>query len=81
MLLTSSRPTPGMAKTVSTSTEPPKITPTPTPILPNYILITSTPTPETVFAAATQALEATALAQRNGTPTQFSGNGVGVPIL
>jgi hypothetical protein len=48
--------------------------------LPNYILITSTPTPETVFAAATQALEATALAQRNGTPTPLPENWV-TPIV
>jgi hypothetical protein len=66
--LTTGTPTPIPTDAV-TVTPTPTETPTPTPTWPNYVIITSTPTAETIFAAATIALEATALAEKGGTPT------------
>jgi hypothetical protein len=66
--LTTGTPTPIPTNAV-TATPTPTETPTPTPTPPSYVIITSTPTAETIFAAATIALEATALAQKVGTPT------------
>jgi hypothetical protein len=54
-------------------------TPSPTPT-PPYVLITSTPTPETIFAAATLSAAGTARAQRLGTPTPLPDNWV-TPIV
>jgi hypothetical protein len=52
-----------------TATPIPTDTPTPTSTPANYVLITSTPTPNDIFAAATASLLSTAQAQRFGTPT------------
>jgi hypothetical protein len=66
--LTTGTPTPLPTNAV-TATSTPSATPTlqPTPMV--YVLITSTPTPETVFVAATLSAAATFQAQKYGTPT------------
>lgn len=66
--LTTGTATP-VATDAVTATPTPTPTITPTPTLPRYVLITSTPTPETIFEAATLSARATALATRIGTAT------------
>ena len=72
---TTGTPTPIPTDAVTATPIPPTLTPTPTtaptltPTLSNYVLITVTPTPATVFEAATRAVEATRLFKQFGAPT------------
>ena len=77
--------TTGTATPIPTNavTATPTPTETSTPLPPataTYVLITATPTPESVFAAATQAAVVTFQAQRIGTATPFPANWV-TPIV
>jgi hypothetical protein len=74
--LTTGTPTPIPTNAI-TATPTPSETPTP---VPNYILITSTPTAETIFAAATLSAAATAQVQQIGSPTPLPTNWV-TPIV
>ncbi len=71
--LTTGTPTPLPANAVTaTPTVTPTPTQTPSPVI--FVLITSTPTPDSVFAAATQSARATTQAAVNGTATPLPGN-------
>jgi hypothetical protein len=61
-------PTPISTNAVTATPEPTE-TPTPSSTPINYVIITATPTPNSVFKAATLSAEATAQARKFGTPT------------
>lgn len=61
-------PTPISTNAVTATPEPTE-SPTPSSIPIDYYIITATPTPESVFIAATLSAEATGQAKRYGTPT------------
>ena len=73
--LTTGTPTPIPTNAV-TATPVPTETPTPTPTLIDYVLITSTPTADSVLMAATLSAAATVQAQEIGTPTPMPVNWV-----
>ncbi len=80
---TTGTPTPIPTNAVTATPTP---TPSPTllpvgsdPLIP-FVLVTSTPTPPTIFAAATISVQQTAQAQRIGTPTPIPTNWV-TPIV
>jgi hypothetical protein len=77
--LTTGTPTPIPTNAV-TATPTSTATATPTATTPNYVLVTSTPTPETVFAAATQSAATTAQARQFGPATPLPANWV-TPIV
>ncbi len=77
--LTTGTATPVPTNAVTATPVPsPSITPTPT--VPQYVLITSTPTPASVFAAATLSARLTAEAALFGTPTPLPPNWV-TPVV
>jgi hypothetical protein len=73
--LTTGTPTPIPTNAV-TATPVPTQTPTPTPTPIDYVLITSTPTADSILMAATLSAAATAQAQEIGTPTAMPVNWV-----
>ncbi len=79
MALTTGTPTPPPPDAITATPVPsPSATLTPTAV--RYVLITSTPTPESVFAAATLSVRLTAEAQIFGTPTPLPLNWV-TPVV
>jgi hypothetical protein len=71
--MTTGTPTPIPTNAV-TATPVPTETPTPTLTPINYVMITSTPTPESIFIAATMSAVETAHALKSGTPTPLPAN-------
>ena len=63
-----------IATNAVTATPIPTETPTPFPTSIQYIIITDTPTPSSVFAAATLSAQSTTQAQQYGTPTPLPEN-------
>ncbi len=83
LALTTGTPTPIPTDAVTATpppTETPIPTPTPMPPLAAFVLITNTPTPATIFEAATRSIEATARFEQFGPPTPLPPNWV-TPIV